>query len=179
MKDCWTTRFLSEDAPLLQRIGGKPGTYNVMRDKSAKVLRVNGFGQEWKIPYASTEDAMSLLGNRMWGREYGGVFNENGIKGDRVPPGLKGLYYIHSSDSETMYLGKSDDCVKGRLQSHLRNSSNSRLRSAVQSGKELLFFCWESPDPKYEEAIEIKRLKEGGFLRGQKRERKPLIEYLD
>jgi hypothetical protein len=32
--------------------------------------------------------------------------------------------------------------------------------------KELLFFCWESPSPSHEEAIEIKRLKGAGFLRG-------------
>lgn len=184
MKDCWITRSISGDSPLLQRIGAKPGIYNIMWDTSAKLIHITGSGQEWKIPLASAIDAMSLLGGktgtndeRMWNREYGGVFNQNGI--DRLPSGLKGLYYIHSSDSGTMYLGKSDSCVKGRLQSHLRNSSNSRLRSAVQSGQELLFFCWESPSPSYEEAIEIKRLKGAGFLKGQRRERKPLIEYLD
>jgi hypothetical protein len=177
MKDHWITRSLSGDSPLLQRIGAKPGTYKVKWDTSAKLIHVTSSGQEWKIPLASAMDAMSLLGSRMWNRQYGGVFSKNGIS--IVDTGLQGLYYIHSSDFETMYLGKSDSCVKGRLQSHLRSSTNSRLRSAVQSGKELFFFCWESPNPRYEEALEIKRLKGAGFLKGQKRERKPLIEYLD
>lgn len=184
MKNSWTTRSLSEESPLLKRIGGKAGTYDVMWDTSAKVIRIKGSGQEWKIPLASGIDAMSLLGGsagtkeeKMWSREYSGVFNKSNI--DSLPDGLEGLYYIDSYDSETMYLGKSDSCVKGRLQSHLRNSSNSSLRSAVKSGKNLFFFCWESPNPKYEEAIEIKRLKGADFLRGQRREKKPLIQELD
>jgi hypothetical protein len=184
MKDSWSTHYLSENSPILQRIGAKPGTYNLKWDTSEKVIHINSYGQEWKIPLASAIDAMSLLGGktatndeRKWDRDYCGFFNQNGI--DRVPSGLMGLYYIHSSDSETMYLGKSDSCVKGRLKSHLSYSSNRRLRSAVQSGKELFFYCWESPNPSYEEAIEIKRLKGVGFLSGQRREKKPLIEYLD
>jgi hypothetical protein len=184
MKDRWTTRSLSADSPLLQRISGKPGSYDVMWDTSAKVVRVRGSGQEWTIPLASAIDALALLGGaqgkkeeKAWSKEFGGVFNQSRV--NSLPDGLQGLYYIHSSDSETMYLGKSDSCIKGRLQSHLRSSSNSRLRAAVQAGKDLLFFCWESPNPSYEEAIEIKRLKGAGFLAGQRREKKPLIEYLD
>lgn len=183
MKNSWTTRFLSEDSPLLQRIGAKPDTYDIMWDTSTKIIRIKGSGQEWKIPLASAIDAMSLLGGKIetkdkqiGNRYYGGVFNQEGIR--RVPPGMEGLYYIHSSDYETEYLGKSNSCVKGRLQRHLNGSSNSSLRVAVQSGEELLFYCWESPDPKYEEAIEIKRLKETGSLIRQRREVKPLI-YLD
>jgi hypothetical protein len=86
MKDCWTTRSLSGDSPLLQRIGAKPGIYNIMWDTSAKLIHITGSGQEWKIPLASAIDAMSLLGGktgtndeRMWNREYGGVFNQNAL----------------------------------------------------------------------------------------------------
>jgi hypothetical protein len=183
MKNSWTTRTLSENSPLLKRIGAESGTYDLMWETSAKVIRIKGHGQEWSIPFASAADALSLLegkaqteNEKKWNREYGGVFSKDGIA--RLPDDLEGLYYIHTSDSETMYLGKSDRSVKGRLESHLKSSSNSRLRQAVQSGEDLLFYCWESPNPSYEEAIEIKRLKGEGLLKGQRREKKPLI-YLD
>ncbi|MTJ11201.1 GIY-YIG nuclease family protein [Anabaena sp. UHCC 0187] len=113
----------------------------------------------------------------MWDKQYGGDFNKNGI--DRVTRNMRGIYYIHSADFRTVYIGKSDDCIYGRLSVHLNGSSNRNLRSAVNSGVNLLFFCWESADPKYEEAQEIKRLKESGQLKGQRRELKPLIEELD
>ena len=93
--------------------------------------------------------------------------------------GMKGIYYIHDANFGTVYLGKSDSCVWTRLDCHLRGSSNRRLRQAVSSGENLSFFCWESPNPSYEEALEIKRLKEAGSLKGQRREIKPLIESLD
>jgi hypothetical protein len=113
----------------------------------------------------------------MWDKEYGGDFNKNGI--DKVPRNMKGIYYIHSADFRTVYIGKSESSIYDRLDSHLRNSSNRNLRNAVNSGVNLLFFCWESPDPAYEEAQEIKRLKASGQLKGQRRELKPLIEELD
>jgi hypothetical protein len=112
----------------------------------------------------------------MWNKEFAGPFNQSSV--GRVDDNIKGLYFIHTPDFKTMYIGKSDSCVKERLKKHLRSSSNSNLRSAVNSGAELLFMCWESPNPKYEEALEIKRLKSAGLLH-QRSEIKPLIEYLD
>jgi len=112
-----------------------------------------------------------------WDKNYCGFFNQACV--EEVPPSLKGLYYIHNADLSKQYIGKSDDCIKGRLKAHLRGSHNKNLKALVASGEELSFYCWESPDPKYEEAIEIKRFKEVGLLKGQRRENKPLIEYLD
>jgi hypothetical protein len=111
-----------------------------------------------------------------WGEEYFGIFNQASV--EKIGSNLKGLYHIYSSDG-MQYIGKSDDCIRGRLKSHLRSSTNKRLKAAVQLGTEFVFSCWESPDPKYEEAIEIKRMKGAGLLKGQRREKKPLIEYLD
>lgn len=154
-----------------------------MFDTKAKVIRVKDLLKEYKpISVKSGEDALSILEGlekmgQKW-REYQGVFTKEEIA--KIPDDLKGLYFIFSSDCETMYLGKSSGSkgVKSRLESHLRNSSNQALRSAVQSGEKFFFFCWESPDPEYEEAIEIKRLKERGLLTNQRRENKPLT-YLD
>lgn len=112
----------------------------------------------------------------MWDKQYAGEFNQSSV--GRVDDDLEGLYFIHTPDFETMYIGKSDSCIKTRLQAHLRGSSNRNLRSAVNSGSDLLFMCWESANPKYEEALEIKRLKAAGLL-NQRNEKKPLIEYLD
>jgi hypothetical protein len=178
MKDRWITRTLSENSSLLRRIGAKSDTYDIMWDTSAKLLRIRGSNREWQIPVASAIDAMALLNNdKKWDQSYGGFFNQRDV--NRLPEGLEGLYYIHSSDFETVYLGKSDRCIRGRLQTHLKGSSNRLLKNAVQSGIQLSFYCWESPNPRYEESIEIKRLKEAGSLKGQRSEKKPLIEYLD
>ncbi|MEA5421355.1 hypothetical protein VB712_19190 [Spirulina sp. CCNP1310] len=112
----------------------------------------------------------------MWNKEFAGPFNQSSV--GQVDNNMKGLYFIHTPGFETMYIGKSDSCVKTRLQAHLRSSSNKNLRSVVNSGADLLFMCWDSPNPKYEEALEIKRLKSAGLLH-QRSEKKPLIEYLD
>ena len=161
-----------------------------MIDKCQKTIRIkNEEGKEYEqITIQSAKDATNLLKNAtrhktnesgeiIW-REYSGYFTEEGIA--KIPDDLKGLYFIHNPDSETMYLGESTAVkgVKSRLECHLKNSSNKALRSAVKSGEKLLFYCWESPDPEHEEAIEIKRMKGGGLLAKQQREDKPLI-YLD
>jgi hypothetical protein len=111
-----------------------------------------------------------------WGKEYFGIFNQDSV--EKIDKDLKGIYHIYSSDG-MQYIGKSDDCIRGRLKCHLKESTNKRLKAAVQAGTEFVFSCWESPDPKYEEAIEIKRMKGAGLLKGQRSEKKPLIEYLD
>jgi predicted GIY-YIG superfamily endonuclease len=111
-----------------------------------------------------------------WGKEHFGIFNQASV--ENVDSNLKGIYHIYSSDG-MQYIGKSDDCIRGRLKCHLTNSTNKLLKAAVQSGTEFVFSCWESPDPKYEEAIEIKRMKGAALLKGQRNEKKPLIEYLD
>lgn len=111
----------------------------------------------------------------MSNQEYYGDFTAQGI--EQVPDNMEGLYYIHTTDLEQGYIGKSDSCIKNRLKAHLQHSSNQRLRQLVSSGEDLLFFCWESPDPKYEEALEIKRLKNAGLLK-QRNEKKPLT-HLD
>lgn len=115
--------------------------------------------------------------NDSWHEEYGSSFNQDRI--EKVPSNLKGLYCIHNADFSKQYIGKSDDCIKGRLKAHLKGSHNKNLKALVESGEEVFFYCWQSPDPKYEEAIEIKRLKEAGLLKEQRREKKPLIKYLD
>jgi hypothetical protein len=178
MKNRWISRTLPENALLLRKIGAKAGTYDIKWDVPEKVIRIKNSSQEWQIPVGSAIDAMTLLNNdNKFDRSYGGLLNSKAI--GRIPDGMEGLYYIHSSDFQQVYIGKSDRCVKGRLQSHLRSSSNSNLRNVINSGTELLFYCWESPDPKYEESIEIKRLKDAGHLKGQRSEKKPLIQYLD
>ncbi|WP_283757728.1 hypothetical protein [Roseofilum casamattae] len=106
----------------------------------------------------------------------GGIFNETCIS--EVPSNLKGIYHIWESP-EVQYVGKSDDCIRGRLEKHLAGEGNPRIAEAIKSGKELVFAYWESAHPTYEEALEITRLKNTGLLDNQKRERKPLITYLD
>ncbi|MDJ1172804.1 GIY-YIG nuclease family protein [Roseofilum capinflatum] len=106
----------------------------------------------------------------------GGLFNETCV--NEIEPNLKGIYHIWESP-EVQYIGKSDDCIRGRLEKHLNGKGNKRIAKAIQSGAELVFSYWESPHPTYEEALEIARLKKTGFLNNQKRERKPLIIYLD
>jgi hypothetical protein len=112
----------------------------------------------------------------LWGKEHFGIFDQASV--ENVAPNLKGIYHIYSSDG-IQYIGKSDDCIRRRLKCHLTNSTNKSLKAAVQSDTEFVFSCWESPDPKYEEAIEIKRMRGAGLLKGQRNEKKPLIEYLD
>jgi hypothetical protein len=134
------------------------------------------------LQFASNDinDPLPLLPedeNDSWREEYGSSFNQDRI--EKVPSNLKGLYCIHNTDFSKQYIGKSDDCIKGRLKAHLKGSHNKNLKALVESGEEVFFYCWQSPDPKYEEAIEIKRLKEVGLLKGQRREKKHLIEYLD
>lgn len=106
----------------------------------------------------------------------GGIFNEACVS--KVKPNLKGIYHIWESP-EVQYVGKSDDCIRGRLEKHLKGKGNQKIAEALQSGAELVFAYWESPHPTYEEALEIARLKNTGLLDNQKRERKPLIIYLD
>ncbi|MDJ1171511.1 GIY-YIG nuclease family protein [Roseofilum sp. BLCC_M154] len=106
----------------------------------------------------------------------GGIFNETCV--NEIEPHLKGIYHIWESP-EVQYVGKSDDCIRGRLEKHLKGEGNKRIAKAIRSGAELVFSYWESPHPTYEEALEIARLKKTGFLNNQKRERKPLIIYLD
>ncbi len=180
----WKTYKCLENCRLLKEIGtNQPGLYYIMFDVEAKVIRVKDDRKEYKpISIKSAEDALSILEKseeveQKW-REYSGYFTKEGIA--KIPDDLKGLYFIHNPDSETIYLGKSDAIkgVKSRLECHLNNSSNKALGSAVKSGEKLSFYCWESPDPDYEEAIEIKRMKRAGLLAKQRRENNPLI-YLD
>jgi hypothetical protein len=121
-------------------------------------------------------DVLNLLQNEdpKWDRSFNDSFNEACIS--KIPKGLKGIYSIHGVSSETMYLGMTENCIRGRLLQHLQGSSNRNLKKAISSGERLVFFCKESPDPKYEEALEIKRLKSAGYLQGQRREHKPLLE---
>lgn len=114
--------------------------------------------------------------NGLWEKEYFGIFNQDSV--EKIDRNLKGIYHIYSSDG-MQYIGKSDSCIRGRLKCHLKDSRNKRLKAAIESEVEFIFSCWESPDPKYEEALEIKRMKGSGLLKGQRREKKPLIEYLD
>ena len=135
----------------LQKIGGSP---DIAKSKSSQPEDQKSPWDEWRA----------------------GTFSQKGI--ETVPLRLKGLYYIHSSDFSELYIGKSDYCVKLRLSKHLRGRGHKKIKELVDSGKELFFFCHESPDPKYEEAIEIKKFKEQGLLETQKNEFKPLT-YLD
>jgi hypothetical protein len=112
----------------------------------------------------------------LWGNEGAGEFNKDFVK--CIPPGLKGLYHIYSSD-DVQYLGKSSNCIRGRLKCHLNGSTNKKLRAAIESGKNFSVAYWESPDPEYEEALEIQRLKAAQLLKGQRNEKKPLIEGFD
>ncbi|HBR00468.1 MULTISPECIES: hypothetical protein [unclassified Roseofilum] len=105
-----------------------------------------------------------------------GIFNETCV--NEIEPNLKGIYHIWESP-EVQYVGKSDDCIRGRLEKHLKGEGNQRIAKAIRSGVELVFSYWESPHPTYEEALEIARLKNAGLLDNQKRERKPLIIHLD
>ena len=129
-----------------------------------------------KMKAKDAKEKLKALKNEepKWDRSFNDSFNEGCI--GKIPQGLKGIYSIHGVSSETMYLGKSDDCIRSRLLSHLRESSNRNLKKAISSGERLVFFCKESPDPKYEEALEIKRLKSAGYLQGQRREHKPLLK---
>lgn len=121
------------------------------------------------------EDVLKVLEG--WDRSYSGSLNKECVA--KIPHRLKGVYTIHGVVSETMYVGQSESCIRTRLESHLGGSSNSNLKKAVSSGENLIFFCKESPDPRYEEALEIKRLKSAGYLQGQRREHKPLLELID
>ena len=79
MKDCWTTRRLSE-SNFLRKTGARPGNYDVMWDTSAKVLRVKGFGEEWSFPAKSGAEVMSLLADRVWPRKWNSYSELPGYK---------------------------------------------------------------------------------------------------
>jgi hypothetical protein len=183
----WTLVTLTEGSEILNKIGGKPGLYQI-KISGTDILYKKDASDQPKVAssYKTGSQAGEVLakgGNREFqGRDWAGPFNRASV--ENVAENAAGIYVISSpralSDpKETLYVGKSDSCIQGRLKKHLRSSSNQSLRKAVSSGEELLFYCWESPDPKYEEALEIKRLKQVGRLAGQRNERKPLIEYLD
>ncbi|HAX79719.1 MAG TPA: hypothetical protein DCY88_28765 [Cyanobacteria bacterium UBA11372] len=63
MKNYWSTHTLSPNSPLLKKIGGRPGDYEIMWDRQAGVLRIQeqSSGQQWQIPLSSPNDVMQLL----------------------------------------------------------------------------------------------------------------------
>ncbi len=62
MKNQWMTCLLSKDSALLQLTGGDPGTYEVMFDLSAKVIRVRASGKKEEIfPIPGKNELLNLL----------------------------------------------------------------------------------------------------------------------
>ncbi|PSB50603.1 hypothetical protein C7B67_13785 [filamentous cyanobacterium Phorm 6] len=78
----------------------------------------------------------------------------------RVPTGLKGIYAIYDAEfSEgSAYIGRSESCIKTRLEAHLnpksRNGSKS-IHMLVEHNHDLWFSYEENDNARFTEAEEI------------------------
>jgi len=63
MKNDWSTHTLSADSPILSRIGGTPGTYEIMWDKVSGILKIKYpvSGKIWSIQLSSSGDVSLLM----------------------------------------------------------------------------------------------------------------------
>ena len=66
MRNQWTTRVLSKDDPLLKLIGGEAGTYEIMFDIRAEVIRVRASGKkEGTIPLPKNYITSEILNKKI------------------------------------------------------------------------------------------------------------------
>lgn len=63
MNNYWSTRTLSSDSLILKKIGGQPGDYDLMWDRTNKSLLIKeqSSGNQWNFPLSSSEDVRQLL----------------------------------------------------------------------------------------------------------------------